>query len=969
MRRLFLLFLLAIVLGSIVFAGTGTSPSTYFPHPSFGDTSLSPEKVKGLIPSLQKELAMPESDLVRSIEPLSMAYWVGCPNCEGGFQGGILRWTPDDPKHVFCAFCKMTFPNDKYPEDKAEEYVDSTGTRQHLKYYEDSVSKQRYHFSAKVRNGQFIHLLGVLYNFARMYAATGEEVYSRRAALLLNRMAEVYPHLLPHAGLPYDGGPSRFTDLSIPHEYYSGKIHDWWYAEIPWQCAEAYDLIYGSGELERLAAELKLDVKARIEKDLLRRSVEFVLEFNSLLSNAEINTMASMVAVGRAIGEPRYIHEAIHRAKALLDWHFFRDGMWMEFSEYHLAVVVHYQRLMRAISGYSDPPDYVDAQYSTHFDHFNPQTEFPILNESVASYYRMFQPDGYPPSIGDSEYMDRIWPEQDHCSDEATSPVMVGPCFDRTLPPKERTVPGLLPGVGYAWLATGENDRQFYAGFNFCETAGHTHADGLNLSIHAFGHQLLPDLGYTHTKMRWWTWGTLPHNTVMVNGQMQYFGEAYETAGDLILFDVDNPSLQVVEASNERRYNTEKNHLVDLFRRLVVLCEVEKDHPILLDIFRVLGGKRHEWLAHGPVYQPFRATVSVPMKARPGTLLGEDKTYQQAVAFLRLDGHYDAEQARKLAGDEDPRYGFIHSLRQGDSDQGWKLTFSPEQGDQGPFLDLHMVGGQARQLILGSAPSVVPAKENDEIAAEPQMPILLVRRQSDSKLSSVFPAVWEAHTGTPQVQDITRLTIEHGNDLDVAFLIHCRGGKQILLVSLYNPDTAMSPRTIVSSTEKLLPVTFAGDLLVASIINDQWNDLTVWNCRSLSLSKPQFEYSGKGKLTGEVSQVIRRHKTMQLRSLDPLPEKVKKGTTLLVRWPDGKQEGFPIERWDRSADNAHFATALLEGDPGIDGNPRAGTCQRLTYPQKIFPPVTYTGTPWSLSTKLHCTRNQQGQILIKEEGK
>jgi len=219
------------------------------------------------------------------------------------------------------------------------------------------------------------------------------------------------------------------------------------------------------------------------------------------------------------------------------------------------------------------------------------------------------------------------------------------------------------------------------------------------------------------------------------------------------------------------------------------------------------------------------------------------------------------------------------------------------------------------------------------------------------------------------VQDIARLTIENGNELDVAFLVHCRGGRRILLVSLFNPDTAMSPRTIVSATEKLLPVTFAGDLLVASITNDQWNDLNVWNCRSLTLAKPRFEYSGKGKLTGEVCQVIRRQKSMQLRSLDPLPEKVKKGTTLLARWPDGKQEGFQIERWDRSADNVHFATVLLEGDPGIDGNPRAGTCQRLTYPQKIFPPVTYTGTPWSLSTKLQFIRNQQGQILIKEENK
>ncbi len=164
-------------------------------------------------------------------------------------------------------------------------------------------------------------------------------------------------------------------------------------------------------------------------------------------------------------------------------------------------------------------------------------------------------------------------------------------------------------------------------------------------------------------------------------------------------------------------------------------------------------------------------------------------------------------------------------------------------------------------------------------------------------------------------------------------------------------------------------MTFAGDLLVAAIENGQWADLTVWNCRSLKLLHPRFEYSGKGNLTGEVCQVIRRQKTMLLRSLEPLPEDVRKGTLLLARWPDGKQEGFSIEQWTRSADNANFSTVLLSGDPGIDGNPRAGTCQRLTYPQKIFPPVTYTGTPWSITRKQHFERNPEGQIVSKEEEK
>jgi len=491
--------------------------SADFPHPSFGITEIESEELTEIKESTQFEKDLAETELVNLIEENSMAFWVSCPNCEGGFQGGLLRWKAEEANKVYCHYCGLTYPNEKYPENRVQEIHNGTGDIQKLSYYEDERDKQRYYFSAKVRNARFIRLLEVVYNFARIYAATGEIPYARRAALLLNRMAVVYPKLLPHAGLPNDGGPSRFTDLSLPHEYYSGKIWDWWYAEIPWQCAEAYDLIYSSGELEKLSKELGVDVKERIENDLLRKSVEFVLEFSSILSNAEINTMTSMVAVGRAIGEPSYVHEAIQRAKELLQWHFFRDGIWMEFSTYHFDVVEQYLSLMRSVRGYSDPSGYMDPIYGTHFNKFDPDQEFPQLKLAQSSIYAIFQPDGFMPSTGDTKYNDRNWfsPPGKEISPFSGSG-MTGPGLNEFLPPLMNSISGILPGTDYAWLGMGSGTNQMQVGLNFCESAGHVHYDGLNLSIFAFGHQLLPDLGYTHTKMRWWSWGTMAHNTVLV---------------------------------------------------------------------------------------------------------------------------------------------------------------------------------------------------------------------------------------------------------------------------------------------------------------------------------------------------------------------------------------------------------------------------------------------------------------------
>jgi len=960
---------IVVQLLSIIFASF-TSGQTYssedFSHPSFSETNFSKEELVDLLKVTEDERNMPENELISLIEDKSMAFWVSCPNCEGGFQGGILSWNSDDPQKVSCNHCKMTYPNDVYPENKVQEIRDGTGNIQELAYYENPESKQRHYFRAKARNGQFIHLLGVMYNFARIYNTTADKQYARKTALLLSRMAEVYPKLLPHAGIPNDGGPNRFTDLSLPHEYYSGKIWDWWYAEIPWQCAAAYDLVYNSGELEKLSSEVGIDVKNRVENDLLRKSVEYVLENPSILSNAEISTMTSMIAVGRAIGEPGYIHEAIHRAKELLDWHFFRDGMWMEFCYYHIWVVNHYLRLEQSIQGYSDPSDYADPVYGTHFDNFNPLKEFPQLKLAKTSFYSMYQPDGFFPSTGDTKYNDRNWYQSWTNNNDITRPVMTGPSLKFDLDPFENSSSGILPGAGYSWLGMGSGINQIYAGLNFCETAGHVHYDGLNLSIWAYGHQLLPDLGYTHTRMRWWSWGTIAHNTVLVNGKMQRGGEKIETGGDLLLYDINDPNINVVEAENKLRYNTDQKKVVDVYRRQLVMWNIGDSHPILIDIFRVKGGKHHEWLAHGPVYDNFTTTISVPLEPRSGTLLGEDKTYEQAVAFLDIDGRYDAEQAQKLAGDMNPRYGFIHDLQFGRTDNSWKLTFLPTDEKSGPYLDLHMIGDKENELILGKAPAIVPAKENDETAAIPKKPVLIVRRQDDSILTSIFPAVWEAHDDSPKVDNIQSIRIEGGNQLDAGFFIELKSDdRKLMVISLYNPESSdFRSREVYYSDKKDQPLVFSGDLLLAILKNDELDDIHVWNCRELSSVNNSISYHGLGIYQGELSQIIRGQKKFILNSLQELPEKVKHGECILVELPDGKQEGFIVDRWERVSDNPFKAIVILQDDPGLDGNARAGTLQRMTYPRKVFPPLTYTGIRWKLSDHIRFKRDNSGSIRI-----
>jgi hypothetical protein len=313
-----------------------------------------------------------------------------------------------------------------------------------------------------------------------------------------------------------------------------------------------------------------------------------------------------------------------------------------------------------------------------------------------------------------------------------------------------------------------------------------------------------------------------------------------------------------------------------------------------------------------------------------------------------------------------PRYGFIHDLQIGSTDKSWKLTFLPAEGNSGPYLDLHMIGDKENKLILGKAPAIVPAKDSDETAAIPQKPVFLVRRERDSNLTSIFPAVWEAHKGKPTVDNIQPIQIEGGNELDVGLLINLISDDgKLIVISLFNPEkSGYDTREVFIADHENQPIKFSGDLFLATYKNNELDDIHVWNCRTLSSANNSINYHGDGVYEGELSQIIRGQKKFILNSLQELPEKVEHGECIFVELPDGKQEGFIVDKWDRSPNNPYKAIAVLRDDPGLDGNARAGTLQRMTYPRKVFPPLTYTGIRWKLSDHIHFKRDNNGSINI-----
>jgi hypothetical protein len=176
-----LLMVIALALLSATVAGAADHPI----FPAEGDEA----SLRGRV---EPVMALTEERLLQLIPDRSGFTFVGCPDCDEGAQEGELSWSIEDPEHVFCRFCGMKYPNEKYPDTQILRVRNPVGQEVEYPYWEDG-SGYRYFFQAK---GWYVardYFASIALDLARLYSLTREERYARRAALILDRFAQVYP--------------------------------------------------------------------------------------------------------------------------------------------------------------------------------------------------------------------------------------------------------------------------------------------------------------------------------------------------------------------------------------------------------------------------------------------------------------------------------------------------------------------------------------------------------------------------------------------------------------------------------------------------------------------------------------------------------------------------------------------------------------------------------------------------------
>ncbi len=715
-------------------------------HP-YRDPGLKKSEAKALEDAVERVMAVSEQELLALVPVQTGILFCGCPNCDGGQQeSNQLTWTLDAPHQVTCRFCGHVYPSEQYPMDRKQTARNPQGKRVTVRYYLDDQGNDHF-FESAVWYRQKRWLVRQVVALAKAYHVTRKPAYARRAALIIDRFAQLYPtycfvHQWPYRKRRYS------SQTKPPFRAEGGRWGRWMPDEIPQSLPSAYDLIYDSAELDQLSRELGADVRKRIEDEFFRPAIAYVLSSANTMFNMSSHYAAAMVRIGRIIGEPEYVHWVYQWLGQILQTQFGYDGMWHEAPSYHYTVTHGIHRLLEEGKGYSDPPGYVGKEDGRHFEDLDFEKEFPFLAKALYAPTVIDYPDGRSAPVHDTFGHER-----------------------RRKKAKRRSACRILPAYGHAVLGTGAGSRQVQAHLHFSGGYGHHHCDNLNLALFAFGREMLSDLGYSHTKLRYWATCTVGHNTVAIDRSDQpRFG--HKTDADLLMYVPNLPGLSVVEARGERGYP----ELADTYKRIVMLVSPDGGSPYVLDVFHVRGGGTHDWLLHGSADGDQAARCSLKLAPRQGTLL------QRGEKWVEPYGE---------SANFNP-YGLMKNVRTARTASKWSATFTyRDRPDLG--VKTHLLGGTATDVFLCETPSMRRAGTDDSLLYQHVMPQLVVRRRGRRPLESVFVAVHEPFEGKRHITRVERVNPVRPADNVVAVRVRIGSRTDTILLSLDGPASIETP--------------------------------------------------------------------------------------------------------------------------------------------------------------------------------
>ena len=597
------------------------------------------------------------------------------------------------------------------------------------------------------------------------YALTGDKRYAHKAGVMLNRLAEVYRF--------YNGTVDEQRPLT------RGYLVQVSWEEWPiYDCVVAYDLILDEMlEDEALLAFFRSkgdcdyngdgkvdfeDLRYNIQHNLFGYMYEWLLRAMAIQTGDYIVREGMVLcAVGAMLDNQALIDEAVDGRYGLavnLTNNMFRDGKW-----------------------WYDAPGYAVGTTRTLLERIFSMKQLNLFEDSrlrfreAVAFARDILCDGRIPAIGDTGGADsrmRVLDPYGVCEMEEWTYIFTGDVQSRERllalsggdadRIRERYAgPELLfhaeeirgemalfvpetrvfHDSGIAILRTGENpETRAHLVLNYGKgNAGHGHRDKLSFHLITRGYDLACDLGYpttfTHKKVDGWEKHTVSHATVCIDGESQAIG-----MGSLELLG-RTPGMEVVCASGEKAYPG----VAEVYERTMVLVDVPDSGAFVWDVFRVKGGKQHDYMFRslsGESGENFELDLPEGLEVerqQGGTLAGRD------VAF----------------GDA-PGFGYIQDVARAQCGDVWSATWRVgDETDTG--IRLTMAGAPGREVITGKGEGF------GFYGRSPWDACVAARSKAEE---TVFVAVLEPFQGSPCIRDIESVAVSGGVGVRVE-LVDC----------------------------------------------------------------------------------------------------------------------------------------------------------------------------------------------------
>jgi len=667
------------------------------------------------------------------------------------------EWNPHNPNEIRCG--TFVYPDAKYPPKMAHVEVLS-GKTVEVPYFD--TPKGPCFVQAEIDNAKRIQLWRSLGLLTAGYASKHDERFARRIAVALDALASSLPDYFMTAarGTPRLVGPAEAAQLKWNvgrASDHNGLAHEWSIVEV-----RAFDAIWNSQALRALSAERGYDVRAHIAKDYFANEGDFITQRVPIETATGTNLSGPFQVLAETavlLGRPDYIEWLNRYLEATVTLNFLRDGMYPESFGYH--------------------KEYAEANLE--------------VAEIVSRYFTIYPADTDALRTAKAASAERLRQLQRSAQVHLSVALPNGDAapFDDTLfgsaPLRTTTRSVLLPAYGHLVLGSGEGSTQTQLNLHFNDSCNHTHKSVLGLSLFAFGQELLGNNRYAQAAAgRGFLNSTMAHNTVTIDRTSQErsriqlegnLGHLF-TGGDLKTFEPGLGGVALAEIDGQRAY---RNVPERRYKRLAVLNTADPAHPYMLDIFRVGGGRIHDYFLHGAIKFDETAQASFPLTkiAKQYPLLEEGEEWIEP----------------KENSSNTNWYGVFREMSAGRSPGNWNASFLDASGKTGTRV--HVADDGDSQVFLGKSPVVI--RENPKDRADQIFnfwrPTLLIRRTAHEgqPLQSLFVSVIEPLHGVAGITKVERLPLKQPSLESAALRITFANGRQdICLVNLSDAAQTIS---------------------------------------------------------------------------------------------------------------------------------------------------------------------------------